>query len=59
MKVSLTKSEVQTIREIIKSQTECERDAITCFPEHVEVWRQKLRDWKSIRKKLKPQPSAR
>lgn len=53
MNISLTKSEVATIKQVIKSQIDCEKDAVQMFPENADYFKQLIKDWKSIQKKLR------
>ncbi len=57
MMVSFTKSELETIRDSLKSQIDCEKEALIAYPDEHEAtqnyWRTNLKNWISIRKKLK------
>lgn len=53
MKLYLTKFEINLIKDVCKSNIDCERDCQIQFPEAIEQFKASEKGWKSIRKKLR------
>lgn len=51
MTLNLTKSEVATIKDILDSSIDCEKDALG-MEGYRRLGLQRLKDWKSIKKKI-------
>lgn len=52
MNLNLTRSEIETIRAACGHMIDCEKGAIHDIPESADVFRQEVRKWTSIRRKI-------
>lgn len=53
MILNLTRPEIETIREACRHMIDCESDSAKQFPEQAEMFKQEVRNWQSLRRKIK------